>query len=104
MVGDNFGDHDAESCVMLLALEHLVSAPHEGDTNVSPCHFGENKTLNGKKSRNSRTVILFLVPTRYEGLAQIYMASLFWSALRSNVSAEMGITRTSEVPNGLKIN
>lgn len=104
MLGDNFVDHDAESCVMLLASEHLVSNPHEGDTNVFPCHFGESKSLNRKKSRNPRTVILFLVPTRYGGLAQIHMASLFWGALNFNVSAEMGNTRTSEVPNALKIN
>lgn len=48
VLGDDFVDHDAESCVMLLASEHLVSNPHEGDTNVFPCHFGENKSLNRK--------------------------------------------------------
>lgn len=69
-----------------------------------PLSFWWEQVPEQEKSRNPGTVILFLVPTRYGGLAQIHMASLFWGALNFNVSAEMGITRISEVPNALKIN
>lgn len=104
---DNFGEHGAGSCVMPLALEQLVSVLHEGGTNVCTRHFGA-KTLNREmgKSQNydsvsgSYSIWRFRLITR----AQISTASLFWGALNFNVSADMGTTRTSEVPSALKIN
>lgn len=93
---------------MPLALEQLVSALHEGDTNVSTRHFGENKTRNRetRKSQNRNSVSDSYSIWRFRLItqAQISTASLFWGAFNFNVLANMAITRTPEVPRAPKIN